>query len=80
MPEMLPKIKALRALYSGHIQVDGGINDQTAKMAREAGADVMVAGTYIFQAADARQAIASLKGTAPAPKRTGGHFSEGDCS
>jgi len=62
MPEVLPKIEALRKIYAGHIQVDGGINEKTAASARSAGADVMVAGTYIFSAADARAAIASLKG------------------
>ncbi|MBI3323276.1 MAG: ribulose-phosphate 3-epimerase [Candidatus Omnitrophica bacterium] len=62
MPEVLPKIEQLRKAYAGHIQVDGGINRETACSTRSAGADVMVAGTYIFRAADARQAIAALKG------------------
>ena len=64
MPEVLPKIEQLRKIYSKHIQVDGGINRQTAASTRSAGADVMVAGTYIFRAADPRQAIAALKGKA----------------
>ena len=63
MPEVLPKIESLRKIYSGHIQVDGGINEKTAASTRSAGADVMVAGTYIFRAVDPRAAIASLKGT-----------------
>ena len=63
MPEVLPKIETLRKLYGGHIQVDGGINEKTAASTRSAGADVMVAGTYLFRAADPRQAIASLKGS-----------------
>ena len=62
MPEVLPKIEALRKIYTHHIQVDGGINYETAKSTRSAGADVMVAGTYIFRAADPRQAIDSLRG------------------
>ena len=62
MPEVLPKIEALRKIFPRHIQVDGGINYETAKSAQSAGADVMVAGTYIFRAADAGQAIAALKG------------------
>ena len=61
MPEVLPKIEALRKIYDGHIQVDGGINEKTAASTRSAGADVMVAGTYLFRAADPKQAIASLK-------------------
>ncbi|MBI1953328.1 MAG: ribulose-phosphate 3-epimerase [Candidatus Omnitrophica bacterium] len=62
MPEVLPKIEALREVFDRHIQVDGGINDKTAAQTRSAGADVMVAGTYLFRAADVRQAIASLRG------------------
>ncbi len=68
MPEVLPKIEALRAIYDRHIQVDGGITYETGKRTLEAGADVLVAGTYIFRAADASQAIAALKGKAPAPE------------
>lgn len=64
MPEVLPKIEALRRVYPGHIQVDGGINPGTARSTRSAGADVMVAGTYLFRAKDARQAIAALRGEA----------------
>ncbi len=62
MPEVLPKIESLRKIYRGHIQVDGGINEKTAASTRSAGADVMVAGTYLFKAPDAKQAVASLKG------------------
>ena len=62
MPEVLPKIEQLRKIYSKHIQVDGGINQETAASTQAAGANVMVAGTYIFRAADPRQAISSLKG------------------
>ena len=62
MPEGLPKIEQLRKIYAKDIQVDGGINRETAASTHSAGANVMVAGTYIFRAADPRQAIASLKG------------------
>ena len=61
MPEVLPKIEALRKIYRRHIQVDGGINEETAAAARSAGADVMVAGSYLFRAVDPQQAIAALK-------------------
>jgi ribulose-phosphate 3-epimerase len=43
------------------IQVDGGINDKTSKLVREAGATVLVAGSYVYGAADTKAAIASLK-------------------
>ena len=68
IPEVLPKIEALRKIYDRYIQVDGGITHETGRLTQSAGADVMVSGTYIFRAADAAQAIAALKGQAPAPE------------
>lgn len=68
MPEVLPKIEALRKIFPKYIQVDGGINHETARSTQSAGADVMVAGTYIFRASDVKQAIASLKGEGPPPQ------------
>jgi len=61
MKGMLPKIRRLRKVFAGDIQVDGGINAQTGCMTRKAGANVFVAGTYIFKAGDAKKAIQSLK-------------------
>ncbi len=43
------------------IEVDGGIEPQTAAVARAAGADVLVAGTSIFRAPDMQAAMASLR-------------------
>ena len=43
------------------LEVDGGINDQTAKIAIEAGADVLVSGSYIFGSGNYQQAIQNLK-------------------
>lgn len=43
------------------IEIDGGVNAQTAQLCREAGADVLVAGSYIFGAADRKTAIDSLR-------------------
>ncbi len=67
MKEMLKKVRAVRqyALESGiplDIQVDGGINGETARLAADAGANVLVAGSYLFRSEDAGKAIASLKG------------------
>lgn len=39
------------------IEVDGGINEETAKACVDAGADVLVAGTYLFNAPDMKQAV-----------------------
>ena len=47
--------------YHYLIEVDGGINKQTAKLCRDAGADVLVAGSYIFGSDDYLQKIDSLK-------------------
>lgn len=44
-----------------HIEVDGGINVATARASREAGANVMVAGTTIFKAANVAAEIAALR-------------------
>lgn len=46
-----------------HLEVDGGITDQTAKRCIEAGADVLVSGSYIFkQKGKYKDAIAALRG------------------
>lgn len=43
------------------IQVDGGINEYTAKSASEAGADILVAGNYLFRSENMKNAVDSLK-------------------
>ena len=43
------------------IEVDGGINDKTAKLCVDAGANVLVAGNYVFGAKDIKAAVESLK-------------------
>ncbi len=59
---VLPKIEMLRNKAPKlSIQVDGGINDKTAKLAVRAGANILVAGSYIFAAADRKEAIEKLK-------------------
>ena len=63
IPETLEKIKARRA-YAGEaldIEVDGGINGKTALLVKEAGANVLVAGTGLFKAENMAQANAALK-------------------
>jgi len=58
---MMPKIRRIRKSFDGDIQVDGGINAQTAKMAKDAGANVLVAGTYLFKAKSVKRAIELLR-------------------
>jgi len=57
------KLKAMTAKVNRpiHIQVDGGINAETAKQVVAAGADVLVAGSYVFGAKDIAEAIANLR-------------------
>lgn len=66
MSDMLPKIKAIREKAEElnpqlMIQVDGGIDSKTAPLCVEAGADVLVSGSYVFGAADTKAAIDSLR-------------------
>jgi ribulose-phosphate 3-epimerase len=60
------KVRRLRAMAEARglaldVAVDGGINDDTAERAAAAGANVLVAGTAVFAAADYRRAIAGLR-------------------
>ena len=59
---VLPKIRALRKIYSKDIEVDGGINDKTAGTVIEAGANILVAGSYFFKAKDKKEAVKKLRG------------------
>ena len=61
MDSVLPKIRKLRELFDGDIEVDGGINAKTAKLAKDAGANVLVAGTAVFGQKDYRKAIRQLR-------------------
>jgi ribulose-phosphate 3-epimerase len=66
IPELLAKVRlARRHLNSGHlrlhVEVDGGIADDTIEAAAEAGADVFVAGTAVYGAGDPARAIDALR-------------------
>lgn len=64
MSGSLDKIKALTSLKKENhfmIEVDGGINEKTGQQCKDAGADVLVAGSYVFHANDRKKAINSLK-------------------
>ncbi len=61
IPESIEKIRQLRAIFKKDIAVDGGINSLTAKSVKLAGANILVAGAYIFGAKDIKQAINSLR-------------------
>lgn len=62
--QAIDKIKQLHTLqkeYDFLIEVDGGINKETGKLCKDAGVDVLVAGSYVFNAKDRKEAIDSLK-------------------
>ncbi|MEI2663936.1 ribulose-phosphate 3-epimerase [Rossellomorea sp. LJF3] len=66
IPSVVPKIKQIRewaneANPSLEIEVDGGINPETAAVCAEAGADVFVAGSAIYNKSDRGAAIEELK-------------------
>ena len=61
IPRALDKVRRLRALAPDLlIQVDGGVNAETGAELVAAGADVLVAGSYVFGAEEPREAIHSL--------------------
>ena len=66
MADMLPKLTAIRGYIEQyctgcHLEVDGGINPETAKLCVQAGADVLVAGSAIYNAPDIPAAIEALR-------------------
>jgi len=66
MYDMVPKISSLKKIidnnkYNCLIEIDGGINDKTAKICVDAGADVLVSGSYIFAAQNPQQVLKGLK-------------------
>jgi ribulose-phosphate 3-epimerase len=69
----LPKIRRARAMMDRHgvqtwLQVDGGISLETIERAAEAGADVFVAGSAVYSAADPDAMIADLRAAAEAAR------------
>jgi len=60
---VLQKIKELRQKYNykKDIEIDGGINEKTAKLAVDAGANILISGSYIFDSKDRKKAIETLK-------------------
>lgn len=66
MMDMMAKVSEVRAMireggYDIDVQVDGGINAETTKIAAAAGANVLVAGSSIFGAPDAEKAISDIR-------------------
>lgn len=65
IPQILDKTRRLRRMIneSGSralIQIDGGVNHETGRQLVDAGADILVAGSYVFNSPDPTQTIANL--------------------
>ncbi len=66
IPETLDKVRELKKYIDDNgididIEVDGGINAETAELAKEAGANILVAGNYLVSADNLKEAVQSLK-------------------
>ena len=71
---MLPKIRRLKksieeAKLDVEIEVDGGINADTARQVIAAGAGIVVAGSYIYESSDVVEAINNLRGSTKVQKK-----------
>jgi ribulose-phosphate 3-epimerase len=67
IPEQLEKIRAIRAMIGDrpiHLEVDGGVNVDTAPLVAEAGADVLVAGSAVFKGGAYAENIAAIRDAA----------------
>lgn len=66
MEDQLPKITAVRRMIDGlkpacELEVDGGVDPVTAKLCKEAGANVLVAGSAVFKKPDRKAAIEAIR-------------------
>lgn len=67
IPSQLDKIRAIRKLIGArpiHLEVDGGINEKTAPLVVEAGANVIVAGSGVFKGGAYKENIAAIRAAA----------------
>lgn len=67
IPEVLPKIRKVKEMADQkgldiEIEIDGGVNSETAKLCIEAGANVLVAGSAIYNEKDYAKAISLIRG------------------
>jgi ribulose-phosphate 3-epimerase len=73
IPEVLDKLRGARAIVDERglaveLEIDGGINHETAPLAAAAGADILVAGSAIFHAPDPLAAARAIRAAAwPGP-------------
>ena len=66
MPDMMPKLKKLREMINEknpqcHLEVDGGVDLQTGEICKQNGADVLVAGSAFYKAADKATVVKEIE-------------------
>ena len=66
MADMMPKVAQLRAMLDEvtpdcELEVDGGIDPETSPLVKQAGANVLVAGSAVFRRCDRAAAIAAIR-------------------
>ena len=66
IPSVIEKVKKLKELINKKnpnclIEVDGGVSDKNIKDLKDAGVDIVVAGSFVFGSSDYKKAIDSLK-------------------
>ena len=66
IPETIEKVKELKEYIDSNnieidIEVDGGINEETARICKEAGANIIVAGVYLVKSENMKMAVKALK-------------------
>ena len=72
IPAMTEKIARVRAMISSrpiNIEVDGGVNPETAALCAKAGADVLVAGNAVFSGGSYAENIAAIRKSAEAARK-----------
>ncbi|MBS0243609.1 MAG: ribulose-phosphate 3-epimerase [Proteobacteria bacterium] len=72
IPAVVPKIRRLREMIGGRaidLEVDGGVNPETAKACAAAGANVLVAGNAVFSGGKYQENIAAIRAAADAAAR-----------
>lgn len=62
IPHVLDKVKALREIFDGDIELDGGVTVDNAHEIVSAGVNILVGGSSVFSAADPSLAISKLRG------------------
>lgn len=61
MPEVLSKVRDLRSRFKGDIEIDGGINKETAPQAVKAGVNMLVSASYFFGSPSPKEVVQYLK-------------------